>query len=108
MGRVFEIADADDDLGVVAMTPSNIEKFCADFDFFLDRGVLLTGITVPVTVIDDDAVVNGVGLTANRRSAVWYVESTDTPATFTVNFSVTTNDGQTLHYVVHYDVRPLA
>jgi hypothetical protein len=104
--RVFEITD-EGDLGLVRMTTSNIEKFRADFDYFLERGVLLTGVTVPVTVIDDDAVVNGVGLSSDRRSAIWYVESTDDPATFDVTFIVTTNDGQTLNYTVHYTVGAL-
>jgi hypothetical protein len=106
MSRTFEIADGSGDLGVVYMTPSNIEKFVADFDYYLDRGVLLTGVTVPVTVIDDDAIVNGVGMTNNRRAAVFYVESTDDPAVFDVEFFVTTNDGQTLNYALHFNVRP--
>jgi hypothetical protein len=102
--RVFEIADENGDLGVVRMTSSNIEKFCADFDYFLRPGVLLTGIVVDELVIDDDAVVNGIQLSNDCRSAIWYVESTDDPANFDVSFSVTTNDGQTLNYVVHYVV----
>jgi hypothetical protein len=104
VGTVFEIANGDGDLGVVRMTHSNIEKFCANFDCFLAKGVLLTGITVAETVIDDDAVVNREQLSNNRRAVVWYVESTDDPAVFDVNFSVTTNDDQTLNYVVHYVV----
>jgi hypothetical protein len=102
--KVFEIAYADGDLGMVRMVHSNIEKFCANFDSFLEPGVLLTGVTVPVMVIDDDAVVSSVQLSNDYRSAVWYVESTDDPADFDVSFTVTTNDGQTLHYIVHYVV----
>lgn len=103
MGVVFEITE-EGDLGVVRMTPSNIEKFRADFDYFLDPGVLLTGITVPVPIIDDDAIVNDIQLSNDRRSAIWYVESTDDPTTFDVDFYVTTDDGQTLNYTVHYVV----
>jgi uncharacterized iron-regulated membrane protein len=102
--KTFEIADENGNLGVVRMTPSNIERFCANFDHFLERGILLTGFTVPVTVIDDDAVVNGLQLLNGRRAVSWYVESTDDPANFDVNFTVTTNDGQTLNYTVHYVV----
>lgn len=102
--KTFEIADENGDLGIVRMTSSNIEKFCIDFDYFLERGVLLTSITLAETVIDDDAVVNGEQLSNDCRSAVWYVESTDDPANFDVRFSVTTSDEQTLHYVVHYVV----
>jgi hypothetical protein len=102
--KVFEIANEDGDLGLVRMTWSNIERFRADFDSFLEPGVLLTGVTVPVIVIDNDAVVNGVQLSNDCRSVFWSVESTDDPATFDVSFIVTTNDEQSLHYVVHYVV----
>jgi hypothetical protein len=104
MGKVFEIANGSGDLGVVRMVHSNIERYCANFDYYLEPGILLTDVTVAVLIINDDAVVNGAALTNDRRAAIWYVESTDDPANFDVNFSVTTNDDQTLNYTVHYVV----
>jgi hypothetical protein len=101
---VFEVASANGDLGVVRMTMSNIERYRADFTYFLERGVQLTGVTMEKIVIDDDAVINNIQLSNDYRSVIWHVESTDDPARFDVSFAVTTNDGQTLNYTVHYVV----
>jgi len=102
--HVFEIADSDGDLGAVRLTASNVERYQADFGYFLEPGVLLTGMSIDTEVIDDDAIVNRLQLANDRRSVFWYVESTDDPTTFDVNFAVTTNDGQELNYTVHYVV----
>jgi len=99
----FEIADADGDLGAIYMVPGNTEKFRANFDYFLDRGVLLTSVTVAVT--DAAGASAGGAITApDRRAAVWFVTSGGVHDIFDLTLTVTTNDGQTLNYTIHYNV----
>jgi hypothetical protein len=104
VGTTFEIAGASGHLGAVSMTPSNVEKFCADFSYFLEPGVLLTSMTATLEIIDSDAVVNRLSLSSDRKSAIWYMESPDDPLTYDLSFTITTNDGQTLNYTVQYNV----
>ena len=86
------------------MVPSNVERFCADFRYFLDQGVLLTSVAATVPVINDDAVVNGFSLSNDRKVAFWYMESPDDPVAYDLSLTITTNDGQTLNYTLRYNV----
>ena len=93
----FEIASTEGHLGAKAVTAGNTEKHAADFQWFLDKGVILTSVTATVT----SGSISGATLSSNRKTAIWFftaVEST------TLTLTVTTNDGQTLVYTVEYQV----
>lgn len=89
-------------IGRHRMSPGNVEKHRADFRDFLNRGVILSGVTVTVTSALSSA--SGAALSDDHKSATWFINTTATPEEFTATLTVTTNDNQTLVYTVDYVV----
>jgi hypothetical protein len=98
----FEVADDSGYLGVQPIMAGNLERYRARFDAFLLRGQFITSATATVT--SPNSTVTAPTLADDRKSIYWYIQSTMTSEAFTLSFSVTTNDGQTLNYTLTYQV----
>lgn len=98
----FEVSSNDGNLGAQSVTPSNVEKHRADFCAFLDRGVILTGVTATVTAGASTA--SGAALSADRKAATWLFHAAAEGEQCTMSLSVTTNDGQILKHTILYSV----
>ena len=98
----LEVANDKGFLGQLSLMAGNHEKYRARFDWFLDRGITITGATATVT--SPVSTVSAPALDNNEKAVTWIIQSTMTAETFTLALAVTTSDGQTLNYTVIYTV----
>lgn len=98
----FEVATTEGLLGVQPVTADNVEKHGAAFGALLDRGVVLASVTVAVT--SGTSVANTAALSVDHKSVSWFIYAAADAENCVMELTVTTNDGQTLHYTVQYAV----
>ena len=101
----YEIVDGGGLLGREKITAGSVRRYTAYFGLFLDPGVTL----LPLPVISVDSTVSTVGsisLSADYKTAIWYVTAGSMSEQFTLSLQVITSDAQTLDYTVIYDVVP--
>src|SRR5262245_54939918 len=90
-------------LGTERMSVGDVERFCINFDFILEPGVLLTGAIASTSSSLTD-VENPPDIANDMRAIYLLVSAGPAGETFTVALRVTTNDGQTLHYTIVFVV----
>lgn len=98
----FEVIQAGGFLGAKSIPAGDTQRFKANFDALLDRGVFLASVTVGST--SPVSTVNTPSLSDDRKSVYFYVTANTSSETFTASLQITTSDGQTLNYTVIYTV----